>query len=154
MLSEFSVPSLLPACAKLLDRLGQTITSAYTLAFQTHLFSILPASFARGVKALVAATLVRTVSQPSDQQDRPLWQAFDTLSLVERYETLIASVGYEYIEAHVLQTCAGSWEEPILANLRAWMIQKIVPWMVWPFARGATSGMIYVHLCIMYLLTL
>ncbi|KAF8133687.1 hypothetical protein EV363DRAFT_1566343 [Boletus edulis] len=120
--------------------LGQTITSAYTLAFQTHLFSILPASFARGVKALVAATLVRTVSQPSDQQDRPLWQAFDTLSLIERYETLIASVGYEYIEVYVLQTCAGSWEEPMLANLRTWMINKIVPWMVWPFARGATNA--------------
>ncbi|KAG8214513.1 hypothetical protein J3R82DRAFT_9571 [Butyriboletus roseoflavus] len=120
--------------------LGQTITSAYTLAFQTYLFSILPASFAKGVKALVAATLVRTVSQPSDQQDRYLWQAFDTLSLIERYETLIASVGYEYIEAHVLKTCASSWEEPMLANLRAWMIHKIVPWMVWPFARGATSA--------------
>ncbi|KAF8555265.1 hypothetical protein OG21DRAFT_1411185 [Imleria badia] len=122
--------------------LGQTITSAYTLAFQTHLFSILPTSFARGVKALVAATLVRTMSQsqPSDQQDRSLWQAFDTLSLIERYETLIASVGYEYIEAHVLHTCTGSWEEPMLAKLRAWMIHKIVPWMVWPFARGATSA--------------
>lgn len=81
--------------------------------------------------------------QPSDQQDRSLWQAFDTLSLIERYETLIASVGYEYIEAHVLQTCAESWEEPMLAKLRAWMIHKIVPWMVWPFARGATSGMTY-----------
>ncbi|KAN0087485.1 Cullin homology [Tylopilus felleus] len=120
--------------------LGQTITSAYTLAFQTYLFAILPPSFVRGVKALVAATLVRTVSQPSDQQDRSLWQAFETLSLIERYETLIASVGYEYIEAHVLQTCAGSWAEPMLANLRGWMIQKIVPWMVWPFARGATSA--------------
>ncbi|KAI9573680.1 hypothetical protein HD554DRAFT_2167242 [Boletus coccyginus] len=120
--------------------LGQTITSAYTLAFQTHLFSILPASFVRGVKALVAATLVRTVSQPSDQQDRSLWQAFDTLSLIERYETLIASVGYEYIEAHVLQTCTGSWEEPMLVSLRAWMVNKIVPWMVWPFARGATNA--------------
>ncbi|KAH0831967.1 hypothetical protein J3R83DRAFT_12856 [Lanmaoa asiatica] len=75
-----------------------------------------------------------------DQRDRSLWQAFDTLSLIERHETLIASVGYEYIEAHVLQTCAGSWEEPMLPNLRAWMIHKIVPWMVWPFARGATSA--------------
>ncbi|KAG9315870.1 hypothetical protein JVU11DRAFT_3519 [Chiua virens] len=122
------------------SELGQTITSAYTLAFQTHLFSILPASFARGVKALVATTLVRTVSQPSDHQDRSLWQAFDTLSLIERYESLIASVGYEYIEAHVLQTCVGSWEEPMLADLRAWMVHKIVPWMLWPFARGATNA--------------
>lgn len=80
------------------------------------------------------------MSQPSGQQDRPLWQAFDTLSLVERYETLITSVGYEYIETHVLETCAGSWEEPMLPNLRSWMMLKIVPWMLWPFARGATNG--------------
>ncbi|KAF9220918.1 hypothetical protein BS17DRAFT_713130 [Gyrodon lividus] len=120
--------------------LGQTIISAYTLAFQTHLFSILPTSFARGVKTLVAATLVRTVSQPSDHHDRALWQAFDSLSLIERYETLIASVGYEYIESHVLEICTGQWAEPMLANLRSWMIDKIVPWMLWPFARGATNA--------------
>ncbi|KIJ64413.1 hypothetical protein HYDPIDRAFT_175406 [Hydnomerulius pinastri MD-312] len=120
--------------------LGQTIISAYTLAFQTHLFSILPASFARGVKTLVAATLERTISQPSDQHDRALWQAFDALSLIERYETLIASVGYEYIEAHVLEECIGKWAEPMLASLRSWMIDKIVPWMLWPFARGASNA--------------
>ncbi|KIO06137.1 hypothetical protein M404DRAFT_946866 [Pisolithus tinctorius Marx 270] len=120
--------------------LGQTIISAYTLAFQTHLFSILPASFAKGIKSLVAATLLGTVSQSSDQRDSALWLAFDTLSLIERYETLITSVGYEYVESHVHETCAGAWSEPMLPKLRSWMLEKIVPWMIWPFARGATNA--------------
>lgn len=36
----------------------------------------------------------------------------------------------------------------MLASLRAWMIQKIVPWMVWPFARGATNGTAHILLYI------
>ena len=122
------------------NRLGQTIISAYTLSFQTHLFSVLPASFANGIKSLVASTLLSTEAQPSDPRDRVMWQAFDTLSLIERYETLIASVGYEYIESHVNTTCTGTWSEHMLPKLRTWMLEKIVPWMVWPFARGATNG--------------
>ncbi|KAG1748586.1 hypothetical protein EDB19DRAFT_2022764 [Suillus lakei] len=120
--------------------LGPTMISAYTLAFQTHIFSVLPPSFARGIKALVSATLQRTVSQLQDPQDRVLWQAFDTLSLIDRYETLIASVGYEFIESYVEETCARRWSKPMLATLRAWMIDKIVPWMLYPFARGATNA--------------
>lgn len=120
--------------------LGPTMISAYTLAFQTHVFSVLPPSFARGIKALVSATLQRTVSQSQDPQDRVLWQAFDTLSLIDRYESLIASIGYEFIESYVEETCAGKWSEPMLATLRAWMIDKIVPWMLYPFARGATNA--------------
>ncbi|KAF8843343.1 hypothetical protein BDN67DRAFT_988510 [Paxillus ammoniavirescens] len=115
--------------------LGYAIIATYRLAFQTHLFSILPTSFARGVKTLVASTLTVTPFQPSHQ----LWKAFDTLSLVERYETLIASAGYEYIESHVLEKCVGQWAEPMLGGLRSWMADKIVPWMLWPFARGATN---------------
>lgn len=120
--------------------LGQTIISAYTLSFQTHLFSVLPSTFACGVKSLVASTLLNTVAQPSDPRDRAMWQAFDTLSLIERYETLIASVGYEYIESYVHTTCTGAWSEPMLPKLRSWMLEKIVPWMLWPFARGATNA--------------
>jgi len=120
--------------------LGPTIISAYTLAFQTHLFSVLPPSFSRGIKTLVSATLQRIISQAQDPQDRVLWQAFDTLSLIDRYETLIASIGYEIIESHVKETCAKKWAEPMLGTLRTWMIDKIVPWMLYPFARGATNG--------------
>ncbi|KAI6044752.1 hypothetical protein EDC04DRAFT_2932165 [Pisolithus marmoratus] len=129
-----------PPAEQVVLSLGQTIISAYTLAFQTHLFSILPASFARGVKSLVAATLLDTASLSSDHRDSALWHAFDTLSLIERYETLTTSVGYEYIESHVHETSAGVWSEPMLPKLRAWMLEKIVPWMIWPFARGATNA--------------
>ncbi|KAJ8593951.1 hypothetical protein M405DRAFT_809991 [Rhizopogon salebrosus TDB-379] len=120
--------------------LGSTIISAYTLAFQTHLFSVLPPSFARGIKALVSATLQRIICQSQDPQDRVLWQAFDTLNLIDRYESLIASIGYEIIESHVMETCAGEWTEPMLGTLRAWMVDNIVPWMLHPFARGATNA--------------
>lgn len=124
----------------MIPSLGPTIISAYTLAFQTHLFSVLPPSFARGIKAIVSATLQRIISQSQDPQDRVLWQAFDTLSLIDRYETLIASIGYEVIESHVVETCPRSWTKPMLGTLRTWMIDKIVPWMLYPFARGATNG--------------
>lgn len=115
------------------------MVSAYTLSFQTHLFSILPPSFARGIKSLVATTLLRTVSRASDPRDRLMWQAFDILSLIERYETLITSVGYEYIESHVHENCTGKWAKAVLPELRSWMIDRIVPWMLFPFARGATN---------------
>jgi anaphase-promoting complex subunit 2 len=132
---------LLPSCVRsIYASLGPTIISAYTLAFQTHIFSVLPPSFARGIKALVSATLQRIICQSQDPQDRVLWQAFDTLNLIDRYESLIASIGYEIIESHVMETCAGEWTEPMLGTLRAWMVDNIVPWMLHPFARGATNG--------------
>ena len=32
---------------------------------------------------------------------------FEELGLIDRYESVIAGVGYEHIEAHVLETCTG-----------------------------------------------
>ncbi|KAH7904718.1 ubiquitin-protein ligase [Hygrophoropsis aurantiaca] len=61
------------------------------------------------------------------------------LGLIERYETLIASVGYECIEARVLGTCAARWGASVLGELRAWMADRVVLWMMLPFARGAAS---------------
>jgi anaphase-promoting complex subunit 2 len=52
----------------------------------------------------------------------------------------VASVGYEHIEAHVLATCTGEWERPMLEGLRTWMSDKIVSWMLAPYARGASNG--------------
>ena len=62
------------------------------------------------------------------------------LGLLDRYESLISSVCYERIETHVLESCAGKWEEPMLVQLRNWMADKIVPWMVMPYARNARNG--------------
>ncbi|KAI0365712.1 ubiquitin-protein ligase [Pilatotrama ljubarskyi] len=140
---------------KPITELGTTIFSAYTLAFQTHIFSIFPASFSRGFKELIASTfsLVNTSSpppwaipqdpSPSEPPPRPdyqLWTACETLGLLERYESLISSVCYEYIEAHVYETCAKKWDEPMLPKLREWMTETIVPWMIMPYARGARSA--------------
>lgn len=128
-----------------LSRLGHTISSAYIVNFQTHLFSILPATFAGGFKKLLAATLAlftqgTTSDIPASVQNSKLWPSFELLGLAERYEALIASVCYEHIEAHVLEMCTGKWDEPMLSKLREWMADKVVPWMLLPYARGAKTG--------------
>lgn len=61
--------------------------------------------------------------------------------MLDRYESLISSVCYEAIEKHVLDECAKSWAEPELTNLREWMTDCIVPWMLLPYARGARNCM-------------
>ena len=43
---------------------------------------------------------------------------FEELGLIDGYESVIASVGYEYIEAHVLETCRGRWRNTMLDVLR------------------------------------
>lgn len=127
------------------SRLGHTISSAYIVNFQTHVFSVLPATFAGGFKKLLAATLAlytrgAAPDVPASVQDAKLWPAFELLGLADRYESLIASVCYEHIEAHVLETCAGRWDEPVLGKLREWMADKVVAWMLLPYARGAKTS--------------
>jgi anaphase-promoting complex subunit 2 len=127
------------------SRLGHTISSAYIVNFHTHLFSVLPATFPGGFKKLLAATLAfftegATPNIPASVQDSKLWPSFEILGLADRYESLIASVCYEHIEAHVLETCTGKWDEPMLVKLREWMADKVVPWMLLPYARGAKTS--------------
>jgi anaphase-promoting complex subunit 2 len=127
--------------------LGHTISSAYIVNFQTHLFSVLPATFAGGFKKLLAATLAFFTEGgatpdhiPASVKDSKLWPSFELLGLADRYESLIASVCYEHIEAHVLETSAGKWDELVLVKLREWMADKVVPWMLLPYARGAKTS--------------
>jgi anaphase-promoting complex subunit 2 len=118
--------------------LGPRITSAYATGFQTHLISILPPIFSQGFKALCATSL----PPPDDSNtylDPSIWLAFETLGLVDRYESLIASVAFEYIESHVVSTCSGKWAEPMLNGLKDWMANKVVAWMVLPYARQASN---------------
>lgn len=127
------------------SRLGHTISSAYIVNFQTHLFSVLPATFPGGFKKLLSSTLAfftegATPNIPASVQDSKLWPSFEILGLADRYESLIASVCYEHIEAHVLETCTGKWDEPMLVKLREWMADKVVPWMLLPYARGAKTS--------------
>ncbi|RDX42634.1 ubiquitin-protein ligase [Lentinus brumalis] len=139
-----------------IPELGSILLSAYTLAFHTHLYSSFPPSFSRGFKQLIASSF-SFVNAPCPQwavppephpplppgparQDVFLWSACETLGLLDRYESLIASVCYEYIEAHVMETCAKRWQESTLAYLREWMTDRVVPWMVMPYARGARSA--------------
>ncbi|KAJ7274011.1 hypothetical protein C8J57DRAFT_1062796 [Mycena rebaudengoi] len=117
-----------------IEELGPTIRGLYTLTFQTQLFSVLPPSFVRGFKALCAATL-----PPPYQTPPGTWEAFEALGLTDRFEAIIASVGYEHIEEYVRETCAGKWDTPVLDTLRTWMAERIVPWMLPMYAKGALS---------------
>ncbi|KAG6879047.1 hypothetical protein C0992_005592, partial [Termitomyces sp. T32_za158] len=120
--------------------LGPTVLSAYTLNFQTHLFSTLPPSFTSAFKALCKSSLPSNDATPLPEARGPrLWAAFETLGLLDRYEYIVASVGYEHIEHYVLDVCSGSWSKPMLEDLRTWMSDKMVSWMLLPYARGATS---------------
>ncbi|KAH9169016.1 ubiquitin-protein ligase [Lactarius sanguifluus] len=114
--------------------LGQTISSAYIVNFQTHVFSVLPAAFAAGFKRLLAATLAlftegATPGVPASVQDSRLWPSRSS-----------RACAYEHIETHVLETCAGKWDELMLSQLREWMAEKVVPWMLLPYARGAKTA--------------
>ena len=63
------------------------------------------------------------------------------LGLMDRYDSIIASVGYEHIEAHVLSTCTGQWGKPVLSDLKNWMADKMIPWMLVTYARNAQTSM-------------
>ena len=75
-----------------------------------------------------------------------IWKNIEVLGLIDRYETIIASVGYEFIEDYVLKTCTGEWAKPMWEDLRVWMSEKVVPWMLHVYARGATNGLVSVFL--------
>ena len=135
-----------PLIGVVLHRFGHQVLSAFNHTFQTHIFSVLPASFSSGFKSLIEMTLEpyldteesrnRSKEHPTDLR---LWAGFECLGMLERYESLISSVCYEAIEKRVLDRCAKSWEEPELANLREWMTDCVVPWMLLPYARGARN---------------
>ncbi|KAG7451564.1 uncharacterized protein BT62DRAFT_883756 [Guyanagaster necrorhizus] len=121
--------------------LGQTIRAAYTLDFQTQLFAILPPSFVSGFKAYCASTLPPFDPDVTQRTlSGEIWDIFEILGLLDRYESVIASVGYEHIETYVLSTCTGKWEAAMLPELRNWMSHKIVPWMLMMYARGAATN--------------
>ncbi|KAJ3549516.1 hypothetical protein NM688_g5170 [Phlebia brevispora] len=137
------------------QELGNTLQTAFTEAFRTHVFSALPPSFSGGLKALIATTLTlsHTSTAPEwmvrlfpplpsgaySRADEPLWNAFEQLGIQERYESSISSVCYEYIEQHILETCEKEWDKPMLSAMREWMTDNIVPWMILPYARGARN---------------
>ena len=94
--------SPLPSYDSSPSRLGHTMSSAYIANIQTHILSILPATFAVGFKRLLAATLALsteggTPDVPASVQDSRLWPSFELLGLADHYESLIASVFYEHI---------------------------------------------------------
>ncbi|KAF8157822.1 hypothetical protein B0H34DRAFT_656905 [Crassisporium funariophilum] len=127
--------------------LGATVYSAYTLNFQTRLFSALPSTFSVGFKNLCASLLAPPEEEDAEDLQPPdpnlnagVWKNFEALGLIDRYESIIASVGYEFIEQHVLGTCTGEWAKPMLEDLRKWMSDKVVPWMVHVYARGAANA--------------
>ncbi|KAF9474205.1 hypothetical protein BDN70DRAFT_334409 [Pholiota conissans] len=124
------------AWAPPLDSFGHTLLATYTLSFHTHLFSSLPPSFAVGFKSLCSSLL----GSPGPTDHGEIWTHFDILGLIERYESAIASVAYERIEEYVLETCTGEWSRPMLEDLRVWMTDNVVPWMIHVYGRGASTA--------------
>ena len=55
-------------------------------------------------------------------------------------------MGYEFIEDCVIKTCTKEWAKPMLEDLRVWMSEKVVPWMLHVYARGAANGLFFVFL--------
>ena len=87
-----------------LHRFGHQVLSAFNHSFQTHIFSVLPASFSSGFKSLIEVTLepyLDTEESRSRGKEHPsdlgLWAGFECLGMPERYESLISSVCYEAI---------------------------------------------------------
>ncbi|KAI0801938.1 hypothetical protein BC629DRAFT_1284384 [Irpex lacteus] len=134
--------------------LGPTVVNAFTNTFQTHVFSVLPRSFSQGFKSLVSATLnpeyaseppawMKTLfpqtGSPPERWDKPLWQAFEQLGMTERYESLIASVCYEHVEAHIMDTYSKVWDKECLTEARDWMSKHILPWLFMPYAPNAKT---------------
>ncbi len=141
-IQEYVLPVGYHVCRALTNydcRLGVTLITTFTMEFQKHIFSSLPPSFPPAYKKLCQSTVGAPV-------DLKLWGDFERLGLLDRFESLIASVGYEQIERRVAETCPGNWNGPMLKNLRDWSSQKIVPWMVLPFARGARTSECLLHL--------
>jgi anaphase-promoting complex subunit 2 len=88
----------------------------------------------------------RSRRKKKQEHVRPDWDlnvhfTIGILGFIDPYESILASVGYEYIEEHVLKTCTGEWAEPMLEDLRAWMSEKVVPWMLHVYARRASNCM-------------
>ena len=149
--------------------MGNTPFASYTETFKTQFHAALPYTFADGFKVLISSTITFTqTGEPPDwmvhlfpppsqgvysRVDEPLWRAFERLGIQERYDSIVASVCFEHIEQHILETCEGGWDKPMLATIRAWMTDNIVPWMMMPFARGARNGMLMPPPCESHLLT-
>ncbi|RXW21342.1 hypothetical protein EST38_g4511 [Candolleomyces aberdarensis] len=124
--------------------LGGTVYKGFDFTFRTCLFSILPPSFASGFKALVSWALSPEDFPPTDSLTArtpiaTVWQHCETLGFLGRYESVISSVGYERIERHVLETCEGNWSSPMLPELRVWMTNKVLPWLLAIYVRGAAN---------------
>lgn len=142
---RFSFPLISSSCSA-------TLSSAYTLNFRILLFSVLPPTFSQAFKNL-CTSLLSPPEEASESHPRPkswndrinpvAWKNFEILGLIDRYESVIASAGYEFIERHVLEMCAGRWDRPMLEELRTWMSNRIVPWMLNVYARGAQNRTLF-----------
>ena len=122
--------------------LGVIFVLDYTQAFQTRLFACLPPSFALGLKHLAGWCLSpesypAMVSRNGAQIDMSkVWTNIDVLGLLDRYESVISSAAFESIEKKVAEMCPGRWDQRMLSDLRLWMSQTVVQWLLKVFVRS------------------
>ncbi|KAL0961464.1 hypothetical protein HGRIS_006408 [Hohenbuehelia grisea] len=119
------------------EELGSGLLSAYTRSFRNNFFLTLPTSFSGAFRALCASTLPSSDALPEELNAEPnLWYIFNILGLTERFEGLIANVGYDYIHEYILETCTEQWAEPMLEGVKEKMSKQIIPWLLSIYGRG------------------
>ena len=144
--------SLLLIPTNAVDSLGPVMISSYNLAFQTRLFAALPPSFSTGFKHLCEWTLSPEASSsradfsssptasalpaaaPLPKSMTTVWKHCEELGLIEKYESTIANVCYERIERLVQERCVKNWEKPMLEDLREWVRDNVLPWVMGVYA--------------------
>ncbi|KAF8527598.1 hypothetical protein BU17DRAFT_61723 [Hysterangium stoloniferum] len=65
--------------------------------------------------------------------------ALDILGFLERYESQLTLCINTLIESKIQNQCPGIWDVQLLPDLKAWLVEHVVPWMARPYARGLAN---------------
>jgi len=65
--------------------------------------------------------------------------ALDILGFLERYESQITLCINTLIERKIQEVCPGSWDQPLLPELKHWLLKNIIPYISRPYARGLAN---------------
>ncbi|KZW04109.1 hypothetical protein EXIGLDRAFT_716114 [Exidia glandulosa HHB12029] len=113
--------------------LGGAFDGIFYTTFKSNLHIALPPSFPEAFVYLVQSTI-------GDLSDTDLFKELHMLGMLDRYEALVASVVCEQIERQIETLCPGKWDEPRLPELRHWLGDKVVAWLMEQYSRAGTSA--------------
>jgi anaphase-promoting complex subunit 2 len=106
-------------------------------AFRILLLASLPSTFPQAFKE----TVIHILPKSADFVGH-FFGMLDGLAILDDFETVIAGVLKDEIEAKVMEVCPMQWTEPQLPGLRRWFQETVVPWLSAVYARasGQVSG--------------